>query len=196
MASMFGCRGSSCTGCTGYSCTGGGCTGYSSCYGNSCNGCTGFSSCHGTATYYGADFGGCSGRSAGCYGSSNVSYGSIAPSVSYAAYGNRMPTTEFSTTHANPNAAPARMTIEMPADAKLFVDGNLTKGSGASRQFHTPELANGSTYFYELKAELIVDGKPVVEEKRVLVRSGDSLTESFPKLIAAAQQVKDPLASK
>ena len=62
--------------------------------------------------------------------------------------------------------APASLSVELPADAKLYVDGQLIAGSGESRQFHTPELARGQAYFYEVKAEVAVGGQTVTEEKR------------------------------
>ena len=105
---------------------------------------------------------------------------------------------EFQAARSKPNAASARLTIDVPEDAKLFVDGTLTKGDGSTRNFHTPELPKDQTFFYDLKAEIMVDGAVVTETKRVLVRSGEVLTESFPKLIAAVKNAKEPavLASK
>lgn len=89
----------------------------------------------------------------------------------------------------------ARLTIELPAMAKLFVDGKPTTGTAAVRQFHTPELAAGQKFFYDFRAEVEVNGVVEVEEKRVVVRAGDVLAESFPKLIAAVKAGADPVAS-
>ena len=75
--------------------------------------------------------------------------------------------------------------VVLPANAKLFVDGRATGGEGTERAFFTPPLARGQKFYYDVKAELVVDGKPVVEEKRVIVQAGDDLRESFPKLFAA-----------
>lgn len=83
--------------------------------------------------------------------------------------------------------APAQLTLELPADAKLFVDGQATKGTGAARPFHTPALPAGQSFFYEFRAEVEVNGKTEVETKRVVVRAGETLTESFPKLLAAVK---------
>lgn len=95
-----------------------------------------------------------------------------------------------------PAAVPARLTIELPADAVLFVDGEKVTGTGTTRNFHTPNLPAG-TYFYDLKAVVTVDGQPVTEEVRVTVRAGDAKTETFGKLIAAAKAAKNPsLVSK
>ncbi len=171
---LFGRRGSSCSGCNGSSCNG------SSCYGSSCYGST---SCYGGAQYYGSDFhGGCT----GCTGHI-VGY---APAVSVP-HVSIPADSEYLAARTKLNAAPARLTVELPAEAKLFVDGQVTKGEGTSRNFHTPELSKDQTFFYEIKAEVVVDGTVVTESKRVLVRSGDVLTESFPKLLAAVKNAKD-----
>ena len=90
----------------------------------------------------------------------------------------------------NPIAAadkPALLTVEVPAGAKLYVDGRLTNGDGSARKFHTPALPAGKSFFYELKAEVEIAGRTEIEEKRVIVRAGDTLAESFPRLIAAAK---------
>lgn len=96
-------------------------------------------------------------------------------------------TKEFRGAEAKPAATPARLTVELPADAKLYVDGALITGDAAVRNFHTPALPPGRTFYYDLKAELVVGGETVTEEKRVLVKAGDALSQSFDKLIAAAK---------
>jgi uncharacterized protein (TIGR03000 family) len=106
-------------------------------------------------------------------------------------------TKEFRAAEGKPSAAPARLTVELPAAAKLYVDGSLVNGDTTTRNFHTPDLTPGKTFYYDLKAEVTVGGKTVTEEKRVLVKAGDTLTEAFPKLIAAASSDKtDAIAKK
>ena len=170
-------------GCSGSACYG------SSCYGSSCYGASPYGSSYGPASfgpaYYGSDFhGGCTGCT-GCFGSTPV-WGGAPPQVSIPSQ-----SAEYRAARKSPTASPARLTIEVPADAKLFVDGQLTKGEGASRNFHTPELPIDQTFFYDLKAEVTVAGKVVTETKRVLVRSGEVLSESFPKLLAAVKNTDD-----
>jgi len=82
----------------------------------------------------------------------------------------------------------ASLKFQLPADAKLYVDGQLTGITGTERAFVTPALTPGQKYYYDVKAELTVDGKAVTEEKRVIVEAGGSVVESFPKLTAAAAQ--------
>jgi uncharacterized protein (TIGR03000 family) len=81
----------------------------------------------------------------------------------------------------------ANLKFTVPADTKLYVDGKLAPGTGTERAFYTPPLEAGKKFFYEVKAELMVDGKPVVEEKKVIVEAGSNITESFATLTAAAK---------
>jgi uncharacterized protein (TIGR03000 family) len=117
-------------------------------------------------------------------------FGAIVPQV-------RIDRSEHQVTKAKPEAGPARLTIELPADAKLYVDGVLTTGEGSTRNFHTPDLPNGQSFYYDLKAVLMIDGKTVTDTKTVIVKSGDALSEEFPKLIAAANaNKKDSLVKR
>jgi uncharacterized protein (TIGR03000 family) len=89
----------------------------------------------------------------------------------------------------------ANLKFQVPADAKLFVDGKLAPGTGTERTFYTPPLAKGQKFFYEVKAEVVVAGKTVTEEKKVIVEAGANLTETFPKLVAAIEK-PDSIAGK
>ncbi len=82
------------------------------------------------------------------------------------------------------SAAPdrAKVIVQLPADARLYVDDHPIKTTRDNQAFNTPRLEPGQTYYYEVRAEAVRDGKPVVESKRVLVRAGQEVTVSFPKL--------------
>lgn len=199
----------SCHGCGGYSCSGFNCfsSGYSSCHGScygsyiasygSCSGCSGTFS-------YGSTWGppiGMPPYTLHGYNTGLPGYGPGTPVVVgnytdpnavWGAYPNRPP---VMTIPVAPPAIPksgsdggmgANLKFTVPADAKLFVDGAAVAGTGTERTFFTPPLAAGQKFFYDVKAELVVDGKTVTEEKRVIVEAGASVTESFPKLVAAA----------
>jgi uncharacterized protein (TIGR03000 family) len=79
----------------------------------------------------------------------------------------------------------ASIKLSLPADSKLYIDGQLVKATGAERLFTTPDLAPGQKFFYEAKAELMVNGSVVVQEKRLIIEAGTTLSESFEKLFAA-----------
>jgi uncharacterized protein (TIGR03000 family) len=198
-------RRASCNGCSGNSCHG------SSCYGSSCHGgghSAGWGSCYGSGAGAGC-WGSCygSGVGSGCWGSSCYGSGMGAGCHGGAAcYGasvgstwiNPIPAAPVMTAPAAPVApaapttggtssqGPARLTVELPTTAKLFVDGAEVAGTGTTRQFHTPELAAGGSFFYDLRAEVEVNGSVQTEEKRVVVRAGETVTASFAKLAAAA----------
>lgn len=80
----------------------------------------------------------------------------------------------------------ANIKFVVPADAKLYVDGKLTPGTGPERTFYTPPLTAGQ-FFYDVKVETVVAGKPVVEEKKIIVTAGANLTEEFGKETVAAR---------
>jgi uncharacterized protein (TIGR03000 family) len=181
-----------------------GCMG-ASCYGSSCHGMSVASyGCTGAVAYSG----GCSGVmvSGGCYGSAAV-WGAATPAhtgvISEKVIGEKVitdpktTTTDPKATTTDPKAMPdpkktggneegANIKFQLPSNAKLFVDGRQTTGTGTERAFFTPPLPAGQKFYYDVKAELVVDGKTVTEEKRVIVKAGDDLRETFPKLFAAA----------
>lgn len=195
-SSCHGCTG--CTGCTGYSCFG-------SCYG-----------CCGGSVSYGSSWGppvGMLPYTLHGYNSGAATVWGAGPPV---VLGNLTDPTSVYGKVYNPNQPPvmtipvapmtkpmssddkpmgANLKFQVPADAKLFVDGKLAPGSGTERAFYTPPLARGQKFFYEVKAEVVVNGKTVTEEKKVIVEAGANLTETFPKLVAAIEK-PDTVAGK
>jgi uncharacterized protein (TIGR03000 family) len=85
--------------------------------------------------------------------------------------------------------APATIVVNLPAAATLTVDGKATMSTSARRVFVSPELAAGRDYFYDLKAEFMKDGKPVVVNKRITVRAGaESVVELGAELADIASR--------
>jgi uncharacterized protein (TIGR03000 family) len=76
----------------------------------------------------------------------------------------------------------ARLVVELPAEAKLYVDDQLMKTISERRVFNTPRLEQGQTYYYILRAELVRNGQTLSETKRVLVHSGEVIRASFRDL--------------
>ncbi len=214
-----GCYGSSCFGPNFYSssaCYGSAC--YGSCYGSSCYGSACYGSCYGSSCL-GT---GCYGSSClGCVGSAPVILGEsyVVPGVPAMPAMPAMPAVPLSsavgesygtvTLSGNRSAAPtvtaeapvesasASLSLDLPATATLYVDGQRIAGGGESRQFHTPALPRGQAFFYEVKATVEVNGKLEVEQKRVVVKAGESLREGFPKLLASVKSAGGPaVASK
>jgi len=69
-------------------------------------------------------------------------------------------------------AAPAFLVVNLPAEAKLTIDGNATKLSTSERTFQTPELEPGKVFHYTLVAEMTRDGQPVTTTQKVAVQAG------------------------
>jgi uncharacterized protein (TIGR03000 family) len=82
--------------------------------------------------------------------------------------------------------APATIVVTLPADAKLFVDGNATTSTSSRRVFQSPTLTVGKEFSYNLKAEFAVDGKTITATKKVTVSAGNESTVSFETTDAAA----------
>ena len=139
--------------------------------------------CYGS--YYGMGcYGSCYGQAA-CYGHVVGSTMAIDP----------IPFVQHAATSASGKAA-TTLTVELPTSATLYVDGGMIKGEGALRTFNTPELAKGQSFYYELKAEVVVNGKTETEEQRVIVRAGEPATATFKKLTAAVAAPGAVVASK
>ena len=70
----------------------------------------------------------------------------------------------------------ARFTVQVPADAKLWIDGQLSTQTGTTRTFETPAtLEPGRTYSYKLTAEWVENGQSVVRERTVEFAAGNQL---------------------
>jgi uncharacterized protein (TIGR03000 family) len=80
----------------------------------------------------------------------------------------------------------ARLVVELPADAKLYVDDRLTKATSERRVFNTPSLEPGQTYYYILRAETVRNGQTQSETKRVVFHRGEVVEASFRELGALA----------
>jgi uncharacterized protein (TIGR03000 family) len=75
--------------------------------------------------------------------------------------------------------APAVIQVSLPADARLTVDGYVTTSTSANRTFVTPALPQGESFQYTLRAEVIRDGRTVVETQIVTVRGGEETSVPF-----------------
>jgi uncharacterized protein (TIGR03000 family) len=85
-----------------------------------------------------------------------------------------------------PSDTSARLALEVPADARLYVDGQLVPGAGTKRYFFTPPLETGATYYYEVKVEVDASGHTVSDMKKVYVKAGELKAESFAHIGAPA----------
>jgi uncharacterized protein (TIGR03000 family) len=183
-----GCWGG-CHGCWGgcHGCWGGchgcwGCQGCYGCYGWSHGACYGCYGCYGNC--WGC-WGGYSSWSCGCYSngccSGMFAPGYVVPAAPEAAppQGEGLPKPKQTDKPMTMAPTRAKLIVEMPADARLYVDDRPMKTMAPVRTFSTPELEPGQVYYYELRAEVMRDGKAITQTKRVLLRAGDVVRARF-----------------
>ncbi|HYV37257.1 MAG TPA: TIGR03000 domain-containing protein [Gemmataceae bacterium] len=205
--SCHGCWGGSFSISIGHGCCSGcyGCVGCYGCYGN-CNGCSGcYGSYYGPAVVYAAPsyyYGsGCFGCYGGCYGVSSFPVTSTQPQVSTPAQSEiqqlriqvemlqkqlemQKKKTEPAPTAAAPahQATVAKVTVRLPADAKLFIDDISCPLTSETRSFDTPNLKPGQKYYYMVRAEVVRGGQKVQETQRVVLEAGQQVSVTFPTL--------------
>lgn len=186
----YGCVGCYCYGgCNACSCTYGCGTSCGYGYGGAFGGYAAWGSCLGC---YGGCFGspfGCHGCYGcyGCYGCQQWAPGMLTPGI----HAPPAPTTAEPAPKPKETTAlsrPAKLIVELPADAKLYVDDQPIKAEGR-KAFATPDLAKGTAYYYMLRAEIVRNGETVTDTKRVVLRAGDEVVASFKDLgnVASAQ---------
>jgi uncharacterized protein (TIGR03000 family) len=180
--SCHGCHGcwggySGCHGCWGgygacHGCYGGSYGGYG---GWGCNGCNG---CYGGWGGYGA----CHGCHGG-YGYAPAYATPVQPAVPAEGPVEKVPAPPKKKTGTDTSAVDrAQLIVELPIDAKLYIDDNQMKTTAAKRTFNTPPLQPGQAYYYMLRAEVERDGQTISQTTRVIVRAGEVARTSFPDL--------------
>src|SRR5579875_1946977 len=151
--------------------------------------------CHGCC-------GGCYGCWGGCYGCwggyaswgygtptypGTVSPGGAAPGTMAPSGEQLAPPTEEKKPKKEGTMLPtnkAKLVVELPANAKLFIDDKPMKVTSGLRSFNTPELEPGQAYYYMVRVETIRDGKPVSQTRRVIVRAGQIARADFKDMEA------------
>jgi uncharacterized protein (TIGR03000 family) len=79
-----------------------------------------------------------------------------------------------------PTAGAARITVQVPAGAQLFVDDQPTAQTGAVREFVTPAtLEPGRNYQYKLRAQWQQNGQTVTRERTVEFKADSSIIVNF-----------------
>lgn len=190
-------------GYTSYASAGGGSSGgyttsYSSYSGGSTGGSAGYGSTGASVSYgstgvsYGSTGAGVSYGSTGVsYGStgysSGVSYGSTGYSSGFGSSGevyygasNSEADTSSLVSDVKTDNDTVYLSVAVPTDAKVFVNDDATKSSGAVRKFVSHGLETGKQYRFVVRAELTgADGKLMTEEKTVLVSAGQQEDVQF-----------------
>jgi uncharacterized protein (TIGR03000 family) len=79
----------------------------------------------------------------------------------------------------NKTQARARLVFEMPRGASLYVDGQLIERADERKAFQTPPLERGEQYYYELRVEVLRDGRKFVENRKVTLAAGETVRADF-----------------
>jgi uncharacterized protein (TIGR03000 family) len=208
--SCRGCNGccgySGCRGCSG--CHGGGCHGnygacYGGCYGSCYGGWESMSPSHTPAGCWGMPYsgygpswpgyacaGGCGGYQSAAYGAPGPVIATPAPEVEKVAdpkevkpkVNPKKNTDDDDDDQQVSTGGRARVIVSLPANGKLFVDNMPIRNAAEIKTFRTPALSKGQQYYYEMRAEVLVNGKVVTQTRHVTVAAGEVIRADFSTL--------------
>jgi uncharacterized protein (TIGR03000 family) len=77
------------------------------------------------------------------------------------------------------SAGRARVIVQVPDGARLYVQGQKVAVTKDNNSFVTPMLDAGARYAYTMRVEADVDGQTVSETKQVMVEAGSSVEVNF-----------------
>ena len=69
--------------------------------------------------------------------------------------------------------------MAVPSDAKVYINGRLTKTPGAQRQYVSRGLMPGYGYGYEVRAVIERDGRQLTDTQVVRVHAGEAAQVAF-----------------
>jgi len=79
-----------------------------------------------------------------------------------------------------PESPVTTLSLQVPADADVWLAGNATDSDGENRSFETTALAAGETWKdYEIRVVTKVDGREQIETKVIDLTAGDEVELSF-----------------
>jgi uncharacterized protein (TIGR03000 family) len=81
------------------------------------------------------------------------------------------------------------LTVWVPYDAKVTVNGLLTRSTGSRRQFVSYGLRDGLTYRYVVKAEVVRNGQIVEDTRTVSLTAGQITAVAFGFNTTPAEQM-------
>lgn len=74
---------------------------------------------------------------------------------------------------------PTRITVSLPADAQLEINGRATSATGALREFRDSQAQAGSFYRYLLRVSVERNGRRISEDRLLRLRAGDQEQVAF-----------------
>jgi uncharacterized protein (TIGR03000 family) len=81
------------------------------------------------------------------------------------------------------------LTVWVPFDAKVTVNGRETRSTGSRRQFISYGLKAGFSYRYVVQAEVVRNGQPQTDTREVTLTAGQITAVAFGFNAASSQQV-------
>jgi uncharacterized protein (TIGR03000 family) len=73
----------------------------------------------------------------------------------------------------------ATIIIDVPQQARLYIDGQLMANKFGKRTFATTPLQPGQAYFHDVRMEWVENGQQQVQSTRVVFRSGETVAATF-----------------
>lgn len=81
-------------------------------------------------------------------------------------------------------AGNATIEVELPANAKVYVNNVLTTSTGSSRSYVSNNLTPGKTYVYKLRVEFEQAGRAIVKHETVKLQAGNKIAMQFKSIVA------------
>ena len=78
-----------------------------------------------------------------------------------------------------PTVKPAVLSVTLPSDAQIYINGRLTKTEGSVRNYVARKLKAGKELGYQVKAVMNRDGKRLVRTQTVRMKAGITRTIEF-----------------
>ncbi len=129
-----------------------------------------------------ASYGSSGGSSGGSYGSSGGSSGGSYGSAGGYYVASTVPASGYyvaSTTQAStPTTGVAYLNVNVPADAKVYLENKLMTLGGTDRRFVSPQLPLGSQHVYTVKVEVERNGKTITKTTQAAIRAGQEIAVS------------------
>jgi uncharacterized protein (TIGR03000 family) len=133
---------------------------------------------------YNADTSGLGGvtQDSGYYGSS----GNVTPSYPYGYYSLTPSNLGYQSDSPPATDNTARVTLTVPAGARVTFGGAATSSTGTVREYQSPPLTPGRPYTYDVEATWSDNGKEVTQTQHINLTAGARVKAAFP--IPPAQQ--------
>lgn len=78
--------------------------------------------------------------------------------------------------------AAAKITVKVPANGTLYIDGKKNDKTGTERQFTTPPLPAGKEFSYAMKLEMTRNGQQEEVTQKVAFRAGEIVLVDFTEV--------------